>query len=145
MLLCRLSDSICFCDSRERESEAKDFNLLPISLSDLALLSRPAGIRHKLALILAAEDEFMYFILFGRCGGWRRPDKRAAHVDLLVPAQLARATVRDPKTGVLTTANYRVSKRYTPQQQQQLWAGSGQAGRAPCDPCDSKDPQNIFG
>lgn len=25
--------------------------------------------------------------------------------------QLARATVRDPKTGVLTTANYRVSKR----------------------------------
>lgn len=26
--------------------------------------------------------------------------------------KLARATVRDPKTGVLTTANYRVSKRY---------------------------------
>lgn len=25
--------------------------------------------------------------------------------------QLARATVRDPKTGVLTVANYRVSKR----------------------------------
>lgn len=25
--------------------------------------------------------------------------------------KLARATVRDPKTGVLTTANYRVSKR----------------------------------
>jgi len=25
--------------------------------------------------------------------------------------QLARATVRDPKTGVLTTANYRISKR----------------------------------
>jgi hypothetical protein len=29
----------------------------------------------------------------------------------LSPFQLARATVRDPKTGVLTVASYRVSKR----------------------------------
>ena len=66
-------------------------------------------------------------------------------VPFLLAFQLARATVRDPKTGVLTVASYRVSKRLarvmveegwllTPQ----LWGllvpteGSGLGGCPPC-------------
>ncbi|KAM9728162.1 prolyl 4-hydroxylase subunit alpha-2-like [Menidia menidia] len=47
--------------------------------------------------------------LFGRYHDGNR-DEEMEKIKEIAKPRLARATVRDPKTGVLTTANYRVSK-----------------------------------